>query len=67
MNPGSLIQFLESQVGIHLGDVGKIDVLEKFSYINVKSEVADVILEFFKSENSRMPLVVQAKARTSGG
>ncbi len=67
MSPGTLIQFLEKEVGIHLGDVWKIDVLEKFSYINVQPEVAWVVLDYFKVQNRRKPLVVQAKARADGG
>jgi len=63
MSPGSLIKFLEKEVGIHLGDVGKIDILDKFSYINVKGEVAADILSYFKDKNPRQPLVVQAKPR----
>ena len=67
MSPGSLIKFLEKEVGIHLGDVGKIDILDKFSYINVKGEIAADILSYFKEKNPRQPLVVQAKPRRSGG
>jgi len=66
MNPGSLIQFIENEVGIRLGDVGKIDILEGFSYINVQAEVAEVVLDYYKVQNRRKPLVVQAKARTGG-
>ncbi len=63
MNPGSLIKFIENEVNIRLGDVGKIDVLEKFSYMNVKSEEAQIVLDYFKVQNRRKPLVVQAKGR----
>ncbi len=67
MNPGSLIKWIENETGMRIGDVGKIDVLEKFSYMNVKVEDADGILTHFKSLNPRQPLVVQAKARNGGG
>ena len=67
MNPGSLIKFIENEVGIRLGDVGKIDVLEKFSYMNVKAEEAQVVLDYFKVQNRRKPLVVQAKGRGESG
>jgi len=66
MNPGSLIQFIEREVGISLGDVGKIDILEWFSYMNVQADVASVILDFYKVKDRRKPLIVQAKARTGG-
>jgi len=67
MNPGSLIKWIENETGMRIGDVGKIDVLEKFSYMNVKVEDADGILAHFKAQNPRQPLVVQAKARNGGG
>lgn len=63
MAPGTLIRFIEDEVGIRLGDVGKIDILEKFSYMNVQSEVAAVVLDYYKVKNRRKPLVVQAKGR----
>ena len=65
MNPGSLIQFLEKEVGSHLGDVGKIDIFENFSYINVDEDKAETILAHFKLENRERPLVVQAKPRSN--
>lgn len=66
MNPGTLIRFIEDEVGIRLGDVGKIDILEKFSYMNVQAEVASVVLDYYKVQNRRKPLVVQAKGRDGG-
>lgn len=67
LDPGSLIRFIENEVGMKLGDVGKIDVLEKFSYMNVQVKDAEQILHHFKELNPRQPLVVQAKARNDGG
>jgi len=67
LNPGSLIKWIEQETGMRIGDVGKIDVLEKFSYMNVKIEDADGILAHFKALNPRQPLVVQAKARSGWG
>lgn len=66
MNPGSLIKMIEGDVGISLGDVGKIDILEKFSYMNLQGEVAQIVLDYYKVQNSRMPLIVQAKGRDGG-
>jgi ATP-dependent RNA helicase DeaD len=67
LNPGSLIKFLENETGMKIGDVGKIDVLEKFSYMNLQQADADAIMAHFKALNSTQPLVVQAKARNDGG
>lgn len=66
LNPGSLIKFLENETGMKIGDVGKIDVLEKFSYMNLQQADADAIMAHFKSLNPTQPLVVQAKARNGG-
>lgn len=67
MNPGSLIQFLERSANMNLGDVGKIDILDNFSYMNLQVEKASEVLGVFKDLNPSKPLVVQAKARTNGG
>ena len=67
MTPGSLIQFLEKEIGSHLWDVGKIDIFENFSYINVDDDKAETILVHFKLENKARPLVVQAKPRNDRG
>ena len=65
MTPGTLIKFIETEVGMNIGDVGKIDIMEKFSYMNVGAQQAEVILDYFKTKNRRQPLVVQAKSRDS--
>ena len=44
MNPGSLIQFLERSANMNLGDVGKIDILDNFSYMNLQVEKASEVL-----------------------
>ncbi len=67
MNPGSLIQFLEREAGTNLGDVGKIDILDNFSYMNLQADKAQMVMSVFKQLDPRKPVVVQAKARTSGG
>ena len=60
--PGSLIQFIENEIGRKLGDIGKIDVMREFSFMNVKEEDAYEILDFFKAANPRKPLIVEAKS-----
>jgi len=65
--PGSLIQFIEWEVGIKLWDIGKIDVMREFSFMNVKEEDAFAVLDFFKSANPGRPLIVEAKWSTWGG
>ena len=41
--------------------------MEKFSYMNVQAEVAAVVLDYYKVQNRRKPLVVEAKGRDGGG
>jgi hypothetical protein len=35
--------------------------------MNVQAEVAAAVLDFYKAQNSRRPLVVEAKGRDDGG
>jgi len=67
MNPGELIRFIEKSINWKIGDVGNIDVMREFSFINVKDADADVILRHFKDENPRKPLIVEAKSKDGGG
>ena len=67
MNPGELIRFIEKSINGKIGDVGNIDVMREFSFINVKDADADVILRHFKDENPRKPLIVEAKSKDGGG
>ena len=66
MNPGELIRFIEKSINGKIGDVGNIDVMREFSFINVKDADADVILRHFKDENPRKPLIVEAKSKDGG-
>ena len=67
MNPGELIRFIEKSINGKIGDVGNIDVMREFSFINVKDADADLILRHFKDENPRKPLIVEAKSKDGGG
>ncbi|MCP4522834.1 MAG: DEAD/DEAH box helicase [Candidatus Gracilibacteria bacterium] len=67
LSPGTLIQFIEREVGTKIGDVGQIEVLREFSFINVSPDDAEVILAVFKQKNSRKPLIVEAKQKDGGG
>ncbi|MFC1798053.1 DbpA RNA binding domain-containing protein [Patescibacteria group bacterium] len=67
MNPGELIRFIEKETNNKMGDVGNIDIMREFSFINVKDADADIILRHFKDENPRKPLIVEAKSKDGGG
>ena len=66
LSPGTLIQFIEREMGSKMGDVGQIEVLREFSFINVADEDAELILSTFKQKNSRKPLIVEAKQKSGG-
>jgi ATP-dependent RNA helicase DeaD len=60
-NPGQLIKFVENETGHKLWDVGRIDIKDKFSFMNVTEDDAYVILRHFKKD--RRPIITQAKER----
>jgi hypothetical protein len=64
LNPWSLIQFIENETKQKLGDVWNIDILREFSFINLNDSDSDMVLRYFKSENPRKPLIVQAKEKS---
>ena len=63
LSPGTLIQFIEREMGTKMGDVGQIEVLREFSFINVADADAELILSTFKEKNCRKPLIVEAKSK----
>ncbi len=67
LTPGTLIKFLEREAEAKIGDVGQIEIMNEFSFINVTESDAELILAIFKQKNSRKPLVVEAKSRDGGG
>ena len=65
--PGSLIQYIERETWEKLGDVGSIDIMREFSFINLADNDASAVLRFFKEQNSEKPVIVQAKSPAGGG
>lgn len=45
LNPKVLLQFFNETAGVNREDVGDIDILEKFSFVNVTERVMDSILK----------------------
>lgn len=66
LTPGTLIKFIEREVDAKIGDVGQIEIMREFSFINVTEDDAELILAVFKQKNSRKPLVVEAKSKDGG-
>ncbi|MDD2907584.1 MAG: DEAD/DEAH box helicase [Candidatus Gracilibacteria bacterium] len=65
-SPGSLIQFIEKETSSKLGDVGNIDIMREFSFINLANDDADFVLKKFKEFNPVKPLIVESKREGSG-
>ena len=64
-NPWDLLNFLWTETWISMKNAGKIEIFNDFSYINVPEYEAEVILQVFKQQNKRKPVVVKAKAKTN--
>ena len=64
-NPWDLLNFLWTEVWISMKNAGKIEIFNDFSYINVPEYEAEIILQVFKQQNKRKPVVVKAKAKTN--
>jgi len=60
-SPGSLIQFIEKEAECKLWDVGNIDIMREFSFINLSDDDSSFVLNKFKELNPRKPLIVEAK------
>lgn len=59
--PGSLIQFIEREAGYKLWDVGNIDIMREFSFINLSDDDSSFVLKKFKELNPQKPVIVEAK------
>ncbi len=64
-NPWDLLNFLWTETWISMKNAGKIEIFNDFSYINVPEYEAEIILQVFKQQNKRKPVVVKAKAKTN--
>lgn len=65
-SPWSLIQFIEKETSSKLWDVGNIDIMREFSFINLSNDDADFVLKKFKEFNPVKPLIVESKKEWSG-
>lgn len=64
-NPWDLLNFLWTEAWISMKNAWKIEIFNDFSYINVPEYEAEIILQVFKQQNKRKPVVVKAKAKTN--
>ena len=66
LNPKSLLQFLNENADVNREDVGDIDILEKFSFINITEHAAGSVLKYCKGKKiggRKVNIEVSEKAR----
>ncbi|MDP4088427.1 MAG: DEAD/DEAH box helicase [Bacillota bacterium] len=66
LNPKALLQFLNENAEVNREDVGDIDILEKFSFINVTERAAGAVLKYCKGKKiggRKVNIEVSEKAR----
>lgn len=56
MDKRSLIQFVERETRVKLGDVDDVKVCDKFSFITLAADEADAVVRSFESKGRRRPL-----------
>lgn len=62
MTPKKLITFIKQQVEVHSEKIKDIQIFDKFSFITVPFEEAELILNIFKKKrNGKRPVVERAK------
>jgi len=67
MTPAKLVSFIKEETGIDERIIRDVLILEKFSFLSVPFEEAEVILEAFRRlSGGRRPLVDRAKERAPG-
>ncbi len=59
--------FIEEKTWVNMRVAGRIDIFDKFSYVEVPFAEWEIILKTFKQENPARPVVVKAKARSNSG
>ncbi len=67
MGPVDIKVFIEEKTGVNMRVAGRIDIFDKFSYVEVPFAEWEVIMKAFKQENPARPVVVKAKERRSSG
>lgn len=45
LGPKQLLEFFDETAGVSKDDIGDIDILEKFTFVNVSEEAADAIIK----------------------
>ena len=67
-NPATLAKFLEEEGNIKQSAIKDIKVFDKFSFISVTFQEAELLLAVFsKNKEGRKPLITKAKDRDSSG
>ena len=62
--PSDLIRWIENEIWMKLWDVGRIDIKDNFSFINLNESDAEVVINHFKKVNKRRPMITLAKEKS---
>lgn len=62
-NPWKLLNFIWTETWMEMQNAWRINIFQRFSYIDFPADEAFEIIDIFKEKNSRKPLVVKAKPK----
>ena len=63
ITPKVILDMLRKDTGVDSKKINEIRIMQNFSFFNTNGEDADLILNIYKKQNSRMPLVAKARER----
>lgn len=63
MTPRKLIDFIKQQIEINERDIKDIKIFDKFSFISVPFEEAQVLLQIFKKKSNTKSLITKAREK----
>lgn len=62
MTPRKLVTFIKQQAKVHSEKIKNVQIFDKFSFITVPFEEAEIMLNIFKKKmNGKKPIVERAK------
>lgn len=67
MSSADMIEFITKDNSVKWNAINNLQILDKFSFVNVNLRDAEEIMADFKQKDNRRPVVVQAKERSGWG
>lgn len=66
MNLRKIIELIQEDVSIDSSKIRNISVLDNFSFADLPTDEADIVITLAKKKSSRRPLITKAKERSNG-